>query len=220
MMESTFNVILVLQLLVNLGPLAVYFIILGLVNSQRHPRLLSCRADFVTLTVVFLPVLLWPVPFLVTHGWWWLLGLVAACVVVSFRCLLPRSDAGWVIYHTTEDDARAVVRHAVRRLGLDGQWDGHCLNVSGAAMKFRLSPFPGLGSVSIYLEGVGGRPDPRVVGQIQEQIERQLERRSLLPSVVGTCLVVVGIVLWLVPLWMMFRHMDAIVNVVQSFLFA
>jgi len=219
-MDSTVNVVLVLQLLVNLGPLAIYFIILGLLNSQPRPRLLSCRADFVALTVVFLPVLLWPVPFLATHGWWWLLGLGVACVAVSFRCLLPRSDAGWVIYHTTEGDARAMVQHAVRRLGLDSRWTGRRLDIPDAAATMRLSPFPWLGSVSIHLHGLDGRPDPHLVVQIQEQLQRQLDRRSLLPSVVGTCLVVVGVVLWLVPLWMMFRHMDAIVDVVESFLFA
>jgi len=219
-MDSTADVILVLQLLVNLGPLAVYFIILGLVNSQGRPRLLSCRADFVALTVVFLPVLVWPVPFLAAHGWWWLLGLGAACVAVAFACLLPRSDAGWVIYHTTENEARAMVRHAVRRIGFDGHWSGRRLNVPDACATIRLSPFPWLGCVSIHLRGQTGRPDPHLVTRIQEQLQHQLARRSLLPSVVGTCLVVVGVVLWLVPLWMMLRHMDAIVDVVGSLLFA
>jgi hypothetical protein len=219
-MDSTANVILVLQLLVNLGPLALYFVVLGLVNSQRHPRLVSSRGDFVTLTVVFLPVLIWPVPFLVTHGLWWLLGVGAAVVCGSFPFLLPKRRAGWVIYHTNEAETRAIVQRAARRLAWDARWTPAGMTVPEANLRLWCGAFPWLGSVSVHLEGLKGNPDAGAIDSLRVQIERQLERRSLLPSGVGVGLVLVGVVLWIVPLWMMFRHFDAIVDVVQHFLFA
>lgn len=219
-MDSAANVILVLQLLVNLGPLALYFVVLGLVNSQRHPRLVSSRADFVTLTVVFLPVLIWPVPFLVRHGLWCLLGVGVVMVGGAFLSLLPRSRAGWVIYHTTESETRAVVQHAVRRMGWGARWREAGMILPEANVRLWCGAFPWLGSVSIRLEGLEGGADAAALDLLRAQIERQLERRLLLPSIVGTGLVLVGVILWIVPLWMMFRHMDAIVDLVQHFLFA
>ena len=219
-MDSTANVILVLQLLVNLGPLALYFVVLGLVNSQRQPRLLSSRADFVTLTVVFMPILIWPVPFLVGHGLWWLLGVGVALVCGAFFFLLPRPRAGWVIYHTTEAETRAMVQHAARRLGWSARWDESTMIVSEANVRVRCSAFPWLGSVSVHFEPLAGGSDSAALDFLRFQVERQLERRSLLPSAVGAGLVLVGVALWIVPLWMMFRHIDAIVDVVQHFLFA
>lgn len=219
-MDSTANVILVLQLLVNLGPLALYFIVLGLVNSQRHPRLVSSRTDFVTLTVVFMPMLLWPVPFLVSHGLWWMLGLGVAVVCGAFSALLPRPHAGWVVYHTTEAETRTIVQHAVRRLGWDARWSEGDLILPEANVRLRCGAFPWLGSVSIHAEALDGEADAEALDSLRLQVERQLERRSLLPSAVGTGLVLVGVALWIVPFWMMFRHIDAIVDVVQHFLFA
>ncbi|MGB9624765.1 MAG: hypothetical protein ACPMAQ_07870 [Phycisphaerae bacterium] len=219
-MDSAANVILVLQLLVNLGPLALYFIILGLVNSQRCPRLISSRADFVTLTVVFMPLLVWPVPFLVSHGLWWLLGLGAAAVCGAFAALLPEPYAGWVIYHTGRPEVEAILHHAARRLGWDVRCDEAGTSIPEANLRYWCSAFPWLGSVSIHLEPLAGRADAGAIERFRAEIERRLERRSLLPSPVGAGLVLVGIVLWVVPLWMVFRHMDAIVDVVQHFLFA
>lgn len=219
-MDSVANVILVLQLLVNLGPVALYFIVLGLVNSQGRPRLVSLRADFVTLTVVFLPVLIWPVPFLISHGLWWLLGVGAVAVAGAFWALLPGRQAGWVIYHTNEAEADAIVRHAVRRMGWDVRRDESGMRIPEANLRLWCSAFPWLGSVSIHLEALAGRADAEAIERLRAQVERRLERRSLLPSAVGAGLVLVGVVLWIVPLWMMFRHMDAIVDVVQHFLFA
>ncbi len=219
-MDSTANVIVVLQLLVNLGPPALYFIVLGLVNSQRHPRLLSSRADFITLTVVFLPVLLWPVPFLVSHGLWWLLGLGIFTVAAAFWSLLPAPTAGWVIYHTSESEVRVMLRQAVRRLCWNSRWGDEQVDLPDARLRLRWSVFPWFGSVSIHIDADPGGPAPGAIEALRSQIERQLQRRSLLPSAVGTCLVVVGIALWTIPLWMAFRHMDAIVDLVQHFLFA
>lgn len=219
-MDATARVILVLQLLVNLGPLALYFVVLGLINSQRHPRLISSRADFVTLTVVFLPALVWPAPFLVERGWWGLLGIGLAVVCCAFFTLLPRPQAGWVVYHTNEDEMRVILQRAVRRLGWTAQWTRDGVTIPDAALRIRSSAFPWFGSVSMHVEGIGGRPRSEAVNALRAQLEQQLERRSLLPSAVGTCLVIVGVVLWVVPLWMMFRHMDAIVMLVQHLLFA
>lgn len=217
-MDSANQVILVLQLLIYIGPLALYFVVLGLVNSQRQPLLVTSRTDFVTLAVVFLPALVSPVPFLVTHHWWWLLIMSATLTFGTFLTLLPAVDAGWVVYHTSESDMRSILSAATRRLGHAGDWNDNTLVLDGEQLRLRVSTFPWLGSVSIHVEGKAYPGRRRDVSRLRSELETLLERRSLLPSPVGTCLVLVGVLLAGIPLWMLFNHMDAIVNVVNDLL--
>ncbi|MEI7838116.1 MAG: hypothetical protein WCK05_17070, partial [Planctomycetota bacterium] len=52
---------LFLRLVTILIPLGVYFLLLGVLNSRRHPQLLSGRRDFTLLLAAFSPMLLLPV---------------------------------------------------------------------------------------------------------------------------------------------------------------
>lgn len=219
-MDPAADVISVLQLLVNLGPPALYFLILGLVNSQRQPRLVSMRADFVTLAVVFLPVLLWPAVFLMTHHWWWLVAAEVGVVAAAFAMLLPGRRSGWVLYHQTTDEAKGLLRQAVADMHLDATWEERAAILPDAGLHIRLSSFPWLGSVSIRVDAQGPQDASAIIERLGERIDRRCQTRALLPSPVGTCLVAVGIALWILPLWMTLRHMDAIVDLVQSILFA
>lgn len=214
-MDSTATVILVLQLLINLGPLAVYFLVLGLLNSQRRPQLVTSRTDFITLAVAFVPVLLAPVFFLTAHHSWPLLGLGALAGAFAFLALLPRQRSGWVIYHTTEAETLALLCQAVRRQGRKAEICRNRSVVIDGIATFRLSAFPWLGCVSIHVDP---RADARFLDELEADMSRRLAERSLLPSPIGTCLVLIGLALGSVPVWMMFRHMDAIVDVVRDLL--
>ena len=218
-MDSTIHAITVLRLLVNLGPLALYFVVLGLVNSQRHPRLISARADFITLTVAFLPVLVWPVPFLVSQGWWLWLGGGLVCAIAMFRFLLPQVNAGWVVYHITREDAIGSLRRAVRRLGWNGTWTDDDVTLPAAGLALQWTAFPWLGSVSIHVRPLDNKRIERDADRLRVELEREFQRHALLPSPIGACLVLVGVALWILPLWMTFRHLDAIVDVVENVLF-
>jgi hypothetical protein len=217
------QVILVLQLLLNLGPVALYFLILGLANSQRSPRLVSARADFIALAIVFLPVLVWPVPMMVAAGWTWALVPVGVIVGGVFLALLPRADAGWVVYHATRSQAAQMIERALGRLGWTSvpHGGGAVWCVPEARLRLRITAFSWLGSVSVHVAPSVGSTVPRAaISRLGAELERELNRHELLPSPVGPCLVLVAIVLWAVPVWMMFRHIDAIVDVVQEILFA
>jgi len=67
-LNSADQVLFVLQLILVIGPLAVYFLGLGLVNSQANPCLVNARVDFVVLTTAFIPVILGPMVLLIQHG--------------------------------------------------------------------------------------------------------------------------------------------------------
>src|SRR4030095_5258207 len=95
--NATDQVVFVLQIILVMGPLAVYFLGLGLVNSQARPSLVNARADFVLLTIAFLPIFIGPVLFLIQHNCLWIAGGVLAAVGGIFWFLLPPRQSAWVV---------------------------------------------------------------------------------------------------------------------------
>ena len=81
--DASAHAVFVFEVLIALGPLAVYFLGLGLVNSQPRPCLVNARVDFVWLTVAFVPVIAVPSVAMVQQG----LLVVALSVVLGVALL-------------------------------------------------------------------------------------------------------------------------------------
>ena len=115
-LDSSDQVVFVLQLIIALGPLAVYFLGLGLVNSQAHPCLVRARSDFVLLAVAFVPVIIAPVLLLVQHGHPLIALLVVAAVAGIFAAPAAARSGIWVVYNISllavPPRARAVLPSA------------------------------------------------------------------------------------------------------------
>ncbi len=130
-------------------PVALYFLILGLLNSRRSPQLLRGRRDFALMIAALGPLFLVPLLGWVQspHVALAVLGLAAAA---AFALLAP-PRASWVIYNIEPAEAARAVAGALRDAGLafreaDG---GFCL--SGGDGAVRLSPFPLLRNVSVRM---------------------------------------------------------------------
>ncbi len=137
-------------------PVAVYFLVLGLLNSRRTPQLLSARVDFAILLGALSPLLVIPALQYVTASPA-ALALAAGAAAAAVGLLLPRGS-GWVVYNIPHDLARRLVREALAELAIPQEEtdDGFAL-ADGAAV--RLNAFPLLRNVSIRLTGpVGDLP--------------------------------------------------------------
>src|SRR5690554_989144 len=123
-MAGAYQVADVLMLVLCIGPVAVYFLTLGLVNSHSRPWMISSRSDFVSLTVVLIPLLIWPLPILANERHWWLLLPALAVLGFAFVRMLPSSRAGYVIYNISETRCRRLLEDSLRSLGWHGHWSG------------------------------------------------------------------------------------------------
>ncbi len=233
-MSSAGEVIFVLQVAIALGPIAVYFLGLGLVNSQARPSLVSARSDFLCLAVAFFPLLLAPVlALLERHLLWPALGV---CLGVGFAFLrmMPRGGDGWVVYHIEPQRCRRLLERACRRLGWSVAADGDSDRIEGPGLLVRYSVLPLLRNVTLQIEsatagdaaGAGAGDDGRTADfaawrdLLLAGVRRELDRESMLPSATGASLVVIGASLLGLPLWYLLSHMNAIVDVVRQILFA
>ncbi|HUW81951.1 MAG TPA: hypothetical protein VMZ31_04025 [Phycisphaerae bacterium] len=214
------QVVFVLKVFVNVAPVAVYFLVLGLLNSQPRPHMVNGRSDFVALTLVFVPMLVWPVPVLLQHGLWPLLlaGLLAA--VLAFGVLLPGKWTGWVIYNVTERRCRRHLENALTVCGLTYEATDGAYVVASGHIRIRLASFALLQNVSVYFEFPEKRPPTELLHRLRGALEAELRGLALLPSSSGACMLALGILLLILPLWMINNHVDAIVETITRLLFA
>jgi hypothetical protein len=99
---ESYQVVDVLMLVANVAPVALYFLVLGLVNSHARPYLITSRSDFIVLTSVLVPVLMWPVPGFAQAGMIWILVVGLCMALAVFLWLLPSQHAGFVVYNISE----------------------------------------------------------------------------------------------------------------------
>jgi len=199
----------VMMMVVNVAPIALYFLILGLVNSHARPCLITSRSDFIALTIALAPVLMWPLPSFLQAGTLWPLigGLVVA--VTGFFLLLPRSNAGFVIYNISEARCMRVLGEAVTAMGVRGRWDGNAWRGERGSPCFHLSKIALLRNVTIHIES---EDSEAFVGRLHAELSERLKSVSQLPSAMGACLVLIGAAIMLVPMWMVGTHIDDFVD--------
>jgi hypothetical protein len=207
-----------IEVLVLVGPVAVYVLWLGLVNSRPTPRLIRLREDFLTLTVAIVPFVAAPMVRLVRAGQGEFAVLFAALVLVCFLRLLPHRQAGWVIYNVVPGGVERLTDAAVRSLGWVSSWDGRRLRIPDRGLVLELRSLPALRNVTLHLRSCEPGPSDRDIEQLRAELGRLLGREAGLPSVVGACLCLAGVTLLIVPLGMLSRHSDAIAEVVTRVL--
>lgn len=211
MVLSSFQVVDVLMLVGNVAPIALYFLILGLVNSHSRPYLTTSRSDFVALTGVLIPVLLWPVPILAGTRMWWLLLTGLAAAIGLFLWMLPRAGTGLVIYNISEAACLRILNDALRCMGLSGRWEGRSWRADGGQATIHLRKFALLRNVTLNVE-VSSAVRGSFVAHLGQELESRLHRVSQLPSTMGACLVLLGMSLLILPMWMVSRHIEDLVD--------
>lgn len=210
-MNEGYEVVDVLMLVGNVGPLAVYFLILGLVNSHARPFLMTSRADFLALTSVLLPVLIWPVPDFIRAGLylWLTLGLLLA--VALFVRLLPGRLDGFVVYNVSVRQCVRMLNLSLRRLGLAGRWKGGAWTSDDGSLSVCVRGFAPLRNASIHVESTDSLRR-EWVPRIGADLEGRLKSVAQLPSASGAALVVAGVTLMILPMWMVGRHIHDLVD--------
>jgi hypothetical protein len=211
MFADDYQAVDVLMLVGNVAPIAIYFLVLGLVNSHSRPYLITSRADFVALTCALTPVLLWPVPTFVRSGMTWLLlvGLLVAGGL--FTWMLVTTGRGLVIYNISQAMCVRLLEAALRRVGLRGVWNDQTWEADNGLMSIHLRRFALLRNVTLHFEVRDPQAAP-LVDELGAELDRGLGSVAQLPSTMGACLVLIGLGLMIVPMWMVGRHIQDLVD--------
>ncbi len=210
-MSGQYEVVDVLLLLGTVAPVSFYFLTLGLVNSHARPHIISSQADFLALTCVLMPVLLWPVPIVLKTGSWWPFLVGAGVAAILFAYMLPKAYAGFVLYNISEARCTALLNAALRSLGLSGSWDGKTWRGDSGDLAIHVRSFALLRNVTLHVEAPDAR-SRQIAPLLESQLRHSLALIAQLPSATGAGLVLVGLALMMLPMWMVGRHIDDLVD--------
>lgn len=170
------------------APVAVYFLILGLLNSRRRPQLLTARLDFALLVLPLCPLLLIPVVEYVGT----VVALLVACgVLLAAGFLLAPRRTDWVIYNMPVRQGRRAVRRAFERaVGGGVNEAGDILASADGTSRVEISGFPLLRNLSVGLRGAEEPLVRRFESALGEEVGSVQARTS--PMAVALLLVATG----------------------------
>ena len=143
---------LAIQVAAVVAPVAIYFLLLGLLNSQPNPQMLSARSDFILLNAAFAPVFC--VPVLNYFGMSaWATPAVIGMMLAGAVLLAPRRASNWVVYNITLPAALRAAERALTAMGESFDRRDRSLLLRGKNFSLKFSAMPLLRNVSISVEG-------------------------------------------------------------------
>ncbi len=180
-----------LQVATLVVPVALYFLILGLLNSRRHPQLLSSRQDFALLTGA---MGLMAVMGIVTYfGTSFPVTLAAIAGILGLLVILRPNRPGWVIYNITAGEARDIIRRTLEQMGHTLVEEPYGFRIRGATDKIVINSFPVLKNVTVRLRecrsGLAEGMSP-TMGQALGRIDAETSPMAASMLLVATAMII------------------------------
>ena len=145
------------------GPVAIYMLLLGVINLARRPLVVSGGRDAAALglavsgLVLVGPItLLFPETLAAHFGpagskylWLMFIGLLAICLSVVLLVVRPRL----IIYNISVNQLRPILAEVVERMDSDARWAGDCLFLPGLGVQLHLESFGWMRNMSLVSSG-------------------------------------------------------------------
>lgn len=137
------------------GPLAIYLLLLGLINFQRRPLVINGTRESLSLGLALLGlVIVGPMQLFMPqeaatrfgqYVWVFLLGFYLLCLMLIIMLNRPRL----IVYNISADELRRVLDAAARRIDPETTWAGKSVSLPLARVNLHLESFPPLGNVAL-----------------------------------------------------------------------
>ena len=193
------------------APVAIYFLVLGLLNSRRTPQVLTGRQDFILMIAALLPAILLPGLEWAGLSLGWSVG-VTAVLVAAIALVAPRGP-NWVVYNLPLDQARDAVAETLRAMDLSFTRTEEGFSIDQPAAKVRLGGFALLRNVSIRLEG-----DHDLARRFETQFARTLGASSAQTTPMAMALLLVATGMLVTPLALLAHRVPEIVRILTDLL--
>jgi hypothetical protein len=196
-MLGTWKLAFSLQIGLVAVPVALYFLILGLLNSQRRPQILSARLDFALLLAALAPMGLVPLLNWVGVNFFTVAGALAT-VVCAVLALAPRRQQGWVIYNIDRAQAQRCLEQALDASEMAFQRREKSFELEAGAV-LELSHFSLLRNVTIHVSSPG-KLDPNRLRLLESELARRLGHLEVEASPMAVSFVLVSTAMIVAPL--------------------
>lgn len=188
-----------LRLAVALGPVAIYLLLLGMINLARRPLLVSGGRDTFALgmaiggLVIVGPIeLFFPVMAFTVYGakvWGLLLGLYLFGLVLLVLVLRPRL----VLYNISCEELRPILAELLASMDPQTRWAGDSAVLPNVGIQLRMEPVPSMRNVSLVANGP--RQDPQGWRRLERELGVALRTVEVARNPRALSLVLMGLVL-------------------------
>lgn len=203
-----------LRLCLALGPLAVYFVLMGAINLVRRPILLSGVRETVALAVAVSGlVLIGPIELFMPQAaavdfgaFVWALLISFYVLVVTLLVLIGRPRL--VVYNITEAEFRPVLAEVVGALDPEARWAGNSLVLPGLQIELHVESFALMRNVSV--SAIGELQSYQGWRRLEAALGGALREVEVAPNPQGAGLLLVGLTMAVTVLWQLASDPQAI----------
>jgi hypothetical protein len=195
-----------LHFVIGVGPLAVYLLLIGILNFSRRPFLTTGSRDATALGVAISglvmagPMELFMPPAAADRfsGWVWILLLMFYGLCVSLFILLMRPRL--VIFNISADQLRPILMEVVHEIDKESRWAGDSLTVPSLGIQLHVEP-----SVLRNVQLVSSGPKQNLEGWIalEQKLADALKSVCLARNPVGLgMMIIAGLIGLTCSIWM------------------
>jgi len=137
------------------GPLAIYLMLLGAINLQRRPLLISGTRETLSLglalagLVIVGPMQLFMPEQAATRFGQFVWLLLLSFYVLCLTLIIMISRRRLIVYNIAPGELRTALDAAARRIDADTLWAGTSLSLPLARVHLHVESFPPLGNVAL-----------------------------------------------------------------------
>jgi hypothetical protein len=193
-------------------PVAVYFLILGLLHTRRRPQMLTGRTDFTLLIAALSPLVF--APAMSYLGGSPLVALIVGASLAGAILLLAPPGRSWVIYNICPHTARDAVAAALRAMEVNFARSADGFLADAGRITVTIETFPLLRNATIRLTG-GQGPLARA---FQDALARRLAVLECQTSPMAVSMLLAAVVMLAAPLAMMAQDAPQIVRLLTDLL--
>jgi len=212
-MLASWQLELYLQIAVVAVPVAVYFLVLGLLNSQKRPQMLSGRMDFSLLIASLAP--LFAIPALDWLGTNLLtISACVAAVAATMAALSPRSYRSWVVYNISMNKALRCVGRALDLAGFRYSRREDRFYLEGGP-NIHLASFPILRNVSVHISPTD-KCRRAALRRFEAELARTIGAVEVTASPMAVSFVLVATAMIVAPLILLADHVPEMVRILTD----
>lgn len=209
-----------LHFCIAIAPLAVYLLLLGVMNLRGRPFVTTGARDAAALAIGLVGfVVAGPMELFFPEGaasrfgaWVWLMLIVFYGLCVALGVLLMRSRI--VIYNVTLDQLRPILTSVAMRLDKRSRWNGDSLLLPEKRVHLHVEPSEFLRNVQLI---AGGNKQSYEGWQaLEEELNAALRKIRVGPNLIGVPLLLVSGGLALCAAIWMLRDQTAVAQALQD----
>jgi hypothetical protein len=202
------------HLAVAFTPLAIYLLLLGVVNLGRRPVVTTGVKNAAALGLALVGfVAVGPMGLFVPDAavfafgpWLWLLLLAFYVLCVTLWILLARPRL--VIFNATAEQVRPVLAEVVAKIDSDVRWAGDSLMLPQVGLQFHLEPYLPMRNLSLV--AVGDRQSFTGWQRLERDLRAALKQVEVSRNPRGFSFLTMGLVLLSWPSYLMLRDTSAV----------